>query len=287
MKHLNVIPHIRTAVYYTYANIGLIAKVSVAWLAIYAAFTLFFQLLGIAEYLYLTDAVAFVKEFPREARAQGYESLSILTAKLEAITIELGYLIQVHDILDKVLRLVIYASVGVAVGRAYLEDPELPWINFAAAELKFALYLLLFMAVVGGIGFVLSFVFLGPETGTTVTGIYYAIISLFLLFLVGRFLPIFPAIAVENNSVNLGTVWQGSTGNSWKIFGGMILVIFSSLPVSIFKMTIGQVALPISVIWPLQLFLSMIVLTFIMTFLSICYQYLVLGREDKIQGPLY
>lgn len=287
MIKLSVIPNIRSALYYTYANVGLVAKVATPWLAIYAVYTFIFQVIGMEEYLYLTDAVAYVSEFPRLAREEGYESLKILTAKLELITAELGPLVQIHDIFDKVIRLMAYSAVAVATVREYMLNAEPPRINFAAAEQKTAGYIIAYLATLGGVGVLLSLVLVAPNTGTMVVGIFYAIIAVVLLLIISRFLLVFPSVAIGDKKINPKSSWVATTGNGWGIFWGMLLVILSSLPVFIFKVTVGKIALPIAVIWPVQLLMSMVALTFVTTFLAICYQNLVLKIGNEKITPLY
>lgn len=287
MNKLPIIANIRTALYYTYANIGLIAKVSAPWIGLYALYTLVFSLLGIAEYLELTEAVAFVTENPRDALAMGYERLAVLTPKLEAITAELGPLVQVHDIFDKLVRLVAYGSVAVAMHRSFVLDEELPLIGFEGREFKYIIYMIIYMSVIGGVAMVLLSFVSSVILGGTLQGIFYVLIGLILLRLSVRFLLVFPAIALGNKAITPFKSWALTKGNGWGLYGGLLLVILSSLPVFIFKVTVGKIALPLVIIWPVQLFLSMIVLTFILVFLSICYQFLVSPQKTETQGPLY
>ena len=287
MKKLPIIVSIRAALYYTYANIGLIAKISAPWLGIYALYTLGFSLLGIEEYLYLQEAVAFVTEFPRDGRAMGYDRLEVLIPKLEAITAELGSLIQVHDIFDKLIRLVAYGSVAVAMHRSFVLDEELPIMSFEGREFKYTIYMIIYMSVIGGLSMLLLALagILGIDGA--LWGVVYGIVGLVLLLLVARFLLVFPAIALGNAAITPLKSWSLTKGNGWALYGGLLLVILSSLPISIFKVTVAKIALPLVVIWPAQLLLSMIVLTFILVFLSICYQNLLFPPKDENQGPLY
>ena len=287
MRKLAVIPNIRAALYYTYVNIGLIARVSAPWVGLYALYTFGFSLLGIEDYLYLQEAVEFVTEFPRDARAMGYEKLDVLIPKLDAITAQLGPLIQVHDIFDKLIRLVAYGSVAVGMHRSFVLDEELPLISFEGREFKYIIYMVIYMAALGGVAMLLLSLAGMLGINGALWGVFYAATALFLLFLMVRFLLVFPAIALGDATVTPLKSWALTKGNVWGLYGGLILVILSSLPISIFKVTIDKIALPLSLIWPAQLFLSMVVLTFILVFLSICYQYLALPPKDEPSAPLY
>lgn len=286
MIELPVIDNIRSAVYYSFANIGLIFKVAAPWVAIYAAYTLVFQLLGIGEYLQLNIDIAFATEFPSEAREQGIEKLSILTEKLAILSQSLGIWVQVHEIFDYALRLVIYCAVAVELFRIQILDKEIRILHFAKREGLFTTYVLLYMAVIAAVGYGLSMVFSSVESDTA-RGLFYGLLGVFLLFLTSRFLLVFPSIAVNETMASPLVSWQKTKGNGWKMFFGMLLVILSSLPVSIFKVTIGKIALPILVIWPAQLLLSMIILTFILTFLVNAYKHLVLDIGNEKQAPLF
>ncbi|PCI87210.1 MAG: hypothetical protein COB24_07335 [Hyphomicrobiales bacterium] len=287
MNKLPIIANIRAALYYTYANIGLVAKVSAVWIGLYALYTLVFSLLGIAEYLELTDAVAFVTESPRDARARGYERLEVLLPKLAVITAELGPLIQVHDIFDKLIRLVAYGSVAVGMHRSFMLDEELPRISFEGREFKYIIHMIIYMAILGGLALLLVSLVVSIGIAGAMQGIFYVFIGLALLFLAARFLMVFPAIAVGNPAINPLKSWSLTKGNGLGLFWGLLLAILSSLPVAIFKVTVAKIALPLVIIWPVQVFLSMIILTFVLVFLSICYQNLTSPQEDKTIGPLY
>lgn len=284
MRKIPIIESIRTALYYTYVNIGLIAKVAAPWVGLYAIYTLVFSWLGIEQYLYLQKAVAFVAEFPRDAGAMGYEKLEILLPKLEAITTDLGVLIQVHDVFDKLIRLVAYGSVAVGLHNSFMSDADLPLVSFGKREFKYIAYMMAYMAAIGGLGWLLIEPLISADMGGAIKGIIYLFTGLLLLFILTRFLLVFPAIAMDDVTVTPVKSWSLTRGNWWALYGGMLLVILSSLPISIFKVTVAKIALPLAIIWPTQLLLSMIVLTFILVFLSIIYQYLVLPIKDKTQA---
>lgn len=287
MRKLPVISSIRTALYYTYVNIGLIAKVAAPWIGLYAIYTLVFSWFGIEEYLYLQKAVAFVTEFPRDARSMGYDRLEVLLPKLATITADLGWLIQVHDVFDKIILIVAYGSVAVAMHRSFMSDADLPLIGLGKRELKYILYMIVYMAVIGGLGWLFISQFITADTGGAIKGIIYVLIGLALLFILSRFLLVFPATAMNDAAMNPFKSWALTRGNWWALYGGILLVILSSLPISIFKVTVAKIALPMAIIWPAQLLLSIIVLTFILVFLSIVYRFLTSSAKQESQAPLY
>lgn len=287
MIRFPVIASIQAALYFTYSNIGLVAKTAMGWLGIYALFTLVFQLIGIGEYLDLIEKIAFAQEFTADAKRAGYESLSVMKEKLEVLTNSLGATVWVHDLLDKLLSLIAFCAVSVAMFRAFLKDAEPPLIAFGKAEIQTLIYAIVYMAILAGMFYLLDMWLILPDIGSTVTGMFYMVFGLLLLFFTVRILLVFPAITLDGEPINPLTSWQLTKGHGWGLFGGMLLVILSSLPVSIFKITIGKVALPISIIWPAQLLLSMILLTFILSFIAASYQYLVQGKGQEKTAPLF
>lgn len=286
MIELPVIENIRSAVYYAFANVGLVAKVAAPWILIYAGYTLFFQYLGIGEYFQLIEDIAFATEFPTEARDQGIDRLPVLKENFAALTAQLGIWVQIHEIFDNILRLIIYSSVAVELFRIQLLDEEIRFIHFAKREWKFILYAAAYIAVIAAIGYGISVAFIATESDT-IRGFYYSILAVFMLFLTSRFLLVFPSLATDEQAISPLVSWQKTAGNGWKMFFGMLLVILSSLPISIFKVTVAKIALPIAIIWPTQMLLSMIILAFILSFLVNVYKHLVLNIGNEKQAPLF
>lgn len=287
MDKLPILPSIRKAITYTYMNIGLICKVAAPWVVLYLVYTLAFEILGIADYLQLAEDVDFVTKFPIVAVGLGYENLEILTARLDAMTAELGLIIPIHYYADHLLKILAYASVSVAMVRVYILDVELPIISLKRREIKNFIYIMVFLIIIGGASYGIADFVIPADIGTTATGMLYTFIGLFVGFFVVRFLLVFPAIALDDDKISIMQSWQLTRGINWRLYGGMILVLFSSLPISLFKLTVEKVALPLTVIWPIELLFSMMIVTFIAVYLAVCYQYIVLGIGKEKQGPLF
>lgn len=287
MDKLPILPSIRKAITYTYMNVGLISKVAAPWVALYLVYTLVFEILGIADYLQLAEDVDFVTNFPIVAVGLGYENLEILTARLDAMTAELGLIIPIHYYSDHLLKILAYASVSVAMVRVYILDVELPIISLKRREIKNFIYIMVFLIIIGGASYGIADFVIPANIGTTATGMLYTFIGLFVGFFVVRFLLVFPAIALDDDKISIMQSWQLTRGINWRLYGGMILVLFSSLPISLFKLTVDKVALPLTVIWPIELLFSMMIVTFIAVYLAVCYQYIVLGIGKEKQGPLF
>lgn len=287
IQKLPTLEIIREAIHYTYMNFGLTFKAALPWAVIYMLFTFVFVLFGIADYLELVDLVAFVTENPRDARQMGLEKLEVLVPRLEALTQDLGILIPIHLVMDNLIKIFAYAAVAVMVFRTYMLNADFAWISMGLREIKTFIYLLIIGAVLAGLGYVIAQQAIPDDMGFAATGICYGIIGFILAFFVVRFLLPLPAVAMDHTGVGFIQSWILSRGQNWRLFGGMILVVFSSVPVSVFKLMVNKIALPIYVTWSVQLLLSMIIVTFIAVFLAICYQYLVLGRKEEIQAPLF
>lgn len=269
---LPVVSTIRTALSFSYMNIFFLAKLSAVWLALFALFTLLFQFLGMDTYLELVDALAYVTANPSAARAEGYESLEVLTEKLILITGELGIIIPIHYWLDKILRIIIYASITVAFLRSYLQGETPPWIRLAKIEARLIKYLTAYIAVLVGIGAAIYTYYNVADMENFRAGLFTVFGPAILLFLLGRFLMVFPGISLGDTSMSLKKSWQMTRGNSWRIYGGMLLVLLSSSPLSIVKFIIGELNITMFVTWTSQLFCSLLVLMYLLTFLAISYQ---------------
>lgn len=283
MQKIPILDNVRATISYTYSEMNAIFRIGLPWVVLYAAFTLVFQLIGIGEYLDLTKAVAFVRDFPADARAMGYEKLPILEAKLTVITESLGIMVQVHDVLDKLLRVVAYASAAVGVYRYYLFDLDVPKLHFTFGllELKSSIIWIVILCLVFGIGILLMNVLGFNELDGVRLGALYIVFGLAVLFVFARFIMIFPALAVDN-VMGLKATWLATRGNWWNLFSGLWLVMMSSLPLFILKTTVSKIALPISIIWPGQMMVSMVILALIFWFMASSYKFLVEGKTTHI-----
>lgn len=271
---LPVVSTIRSALSFSYVNIGLLAKISAVWLGLFALFTLFFQLLGIDIYLELVDAVAYVTENPRAARAEGYESLEVLTAKLAIKSDELGIIVEIHYVLDKILRVILYSSVTVAFLRVYLIDEKPPRIRLGKIETRLIKYLTLYIAVLVGIDLAVYYYYDVENMENFRAGLFAVIGPAILLFMLVRFLMVFPGISLGDATMSLKKSWQLTRRNSWRLYSGTLLILLSSSPLSIVKFIIGELKITMFVTWTAQLFLSLLVLMYLLTFLAISYQLL-------------
>lgn len=281
---LAVVHVVRDALSYSYRNIGELAKLSASWMLLFTAFTLVFQLLGIGTYLWLVDAVAYVRENPFAARAEGYESLEVLTFKLETIIAKLGPVIQIHYFSDKLLRVVLYSCVGVALVDFYLRDTAPPVMRLGRREFRFIKYLIGNIAFVVGCSAAVYYLFDIAALEKSRIGMVVIGGALVLLFLVVRFLPVFPGISVGDAAMSLRRSWALTRGNGWRMFGATLLVLLSSLPISMVKFFIDELKLPMVVGWPIKLFCSLMVLMYLLTFLSICYRFFgVLSQTEQRQ----
>lgn len=269
---LAVVATIRSALSFSYVNIGFLAKLSAIWLALFALFTLFFQFLGMDTYLELVDAVAYVTANPSAARAEGYESLEVLTEKLTTITGELGIIIPIHYWLDKIVRVIIYASIAVAILRSYLQDKAPPLIRLGKIEARMIKYLTLYIAILVGIDAAVYAYYDVASMENFRAGIFTVFAPAILLFMIARFLMVFPSIALGDASMSLKKSWLITRKNSWRLYGGLLLVLLSSSPLSIVKFIIGELNITMFVAWTGQLFCSLLVLMYLLTFLAICYQ---------------
>lgn len=286
-QKLPILDIIRSAIHFTYMNFDLIFKVAWPWAAVYAVITLIFVWLGIADFLELQELVAFVTEFPIEARRMGLAKLPVLTAQLSTMTSEMGTIIPAHQILDNGIKILSYAAVGVAIIRNFLLNVEPPKIALGLREVKAFAYLLLITFAASGSAVGLALQFIPADMGFAASGIWQIIIGFMLAFILVRFLMVLPAVSENNSKVGLGRSWLSSKGQTWRLFLGLVLVVFSSVPVLIFKLMVSNIALPLYIIWPISLLFSMVMVTFIAVFIAICYQYLILGRKDEIQAPLF
>ena len=130
------------------------------------------------------------------------------------------------------IELPFLASVAVGWHRFLLEArrASTPYLSLDRSVMRYAAYSLVFWAwflVLGVFNYI-------NEPTAWVLGIVYGVITLVCLVLMGRFMLIFPAIAI-GRPISLNQSWLLTRGNTWRLFWGSLLAILPMLIV----LTIG------------------------------------------------
>ncbi|MCJ8324380.1 MAG: hypothetical protein HRU29_07050 [Rhizobiales bacterium] len=274
MKKIPTLESVRFTLSYTYGEIGVAAKFALPWLILYAVFTLVFQLIGIGEFYQLTEMVIFATNFPKDALAMGYDKLPILKANLAALTVALGAWVQIHELLNKLLILVIFGGYSVVLQRYYFLEEE-PAVRFERQELKSIGYVFAGVAFAWLVASLVFYMFELNDLSNARTAIVYIGIILLMIFILVRFSLILPAIALDDFKTTGFTSYKVTKRNGFGMFFGFLLVSLSVSPLYILGVAVERLSLPIFLDWTLQLFAWLIWFTFVSWYIAGIYKYFI------------
>lgn len=108
----------------------------------------------------------------------------------------------------------------------------------------------------------------------------FALLAVAMFIAFGRFSLIFPGIAVRDRRMGFKTSWQATAGNSWRILGGTILCIIPGIVISLITSLLASVSLPLVIYMPIIMVLQLLAGAFLLSFMSICYQFLVPSPDE-------
>lgn len=269
VKDLLVFKTVKASVVYTFLHWKLLLIAALPWLAIYALFTMFFQLLGVVEYLELSKAL-------KAAVKLGDDDLiSQLNFKIEPLKTILGSWLLAYNVSEKILYVVTFSGVAVMWFRNYFLAETSPKMRFGIIELRVILYFGTFMIILSIVMLIVGIYARGITQNNAIFGMNFIITGFILLFIAARFLLMFPSIAVGDKRMNLKMSWRITKGNGWPLYGGVLLLIIICVPIFILKYFLNGLGLFAAIEWPLHLFLWLVCLVLFLSFLSNVYQFFV------------
>ena len=280
MQQLPVMESVKDAIGYTMSNITLLVKASIYWVAIYTVLVGIFDFSGGDAYLQLIDDF-FENAAPTNAEEQ-YAAFMLFIEQLS----DMGALVNWVYLVMIVVGILAYYSIAIAWHRACLLDEVPPLVRLGKLEFKYFGYSILLAVVLYvifvAIGAVIGVALAMLSTDASLAAIYPVIgmltILLFLAF--GRFTLVFPGIAVRDRRMSFRTSWAATQGNSWRILGGTILCILPALVISLIASLISAVSLPLVISLPIMMILQLLSGAFLLSFMSICYQFLVPSPDE-------
>lgn len=283
MQPLPVFESVKDALGYTMSNITLLVKASMFWVAIYTILVGIFDFVDGQAYL---QAIANFAEAPTADASDPLRPLWDLMDNLGAFGAVTNWLYFAM----MVLGVIAYYSIAIAWHRACLLDEVPPLARLGALEFKYFGYTILLVFVLSLLSFIISFVVSlgislladGSSGQNTELGVFILIIGIsfgsFLLF--GRFSLVFPGIAVRDRRMNFRTSWAATVNNTWRILGGTILCVIPSLVITLIISLLASLSLPLVIILPISMVLQLLSGAFLLSFMSICYQFLVPSPDE-------
>lgn len=280
MQQLPVIESVKDAIGYTMSNITLLVKASMFWVAIYTVFVGMFSFLGGEAYLLIISN--FFENIAAASPEGQYTAFVVLIEQLSAM----GSLINWVHLLMILVGIVAYYSIAIAWHRACLLDEVPPLVRLGKLEFKYFGYTILLglalYIIFVVIGVVIGFILAMLSGDASMAAIYPVIglLSILLMLAFGRFTLVFPGIAVRDRRMSFRTSWAATKGNSWRILGGTILCILPALVISLIASLISAVSLPLVISLPIIMILQLLSGAFLLSFMSICYQFLVPSPDE-------
>lgn len=280
MLKLPVIESVKDAIGYTMSNITLLVKASMFWVALYTILVAGFSFMG--GDAFMQTIANFAANPVNENAADPLEGIMTLMDNLGSFgtTTNLLYLGMM------LIGVVAYYSIAIAWHRACLLDEVPPLVRLGKLEFRYFGYTLLLgvglYALFLLIGFLISFLIASFGSGD-VLGITYLILALMsvIMFLAfGRFSLVFPGIAVRDRRMGFKTSWQATKDNSWRILGGFLLCVLPSFVISLIGSLLTSISLPLVIYMPIIMVLQLLSGAFLLSFMSICYQFLVPSPDE-------
>lgn len=280
-KNLPAMRSVLKSIFFTIKNFGTLLKISLVWLIICAVFNVLLELLDVGEYLAQLRSLDLLSpqilDYNGSANqnADVQDLLDKIQYELEIKRAILGGLIPIHQWGNYLIQALAFSSFAIIWVRVYLLAEKPPYFRFGKFELRFFLYFLGFCAVFVALFLAVWFVFVDKQATDTGLGFIAILIGFVMLLLASRFLLVFPGVAVGDKRMNPLSSWHYTKNNSLDMYGGVLLVAFATIPLQIIKALFGSSGYSIYVNAPIQLFLSLIFLAMLMSFLSIAYQFFV------------
>lgn len=273
VKNLPVFQSVKNSLGYSFKHWKFLLVTIAPWLGLYVLFSLFFQMLGIVEYLDLTAELNATAELGEMSNRNVEELIVQLSFERDGLTSQLASWIQIYYAVDIFLHIMIFSRVAIVWHRAYLLGEMQPKISFGADEIYFILYFAGLTVMLFGFSIAAGGVIVGFDVSRVKFGLVIIISCLVLFSFATRFLMIFPGVAVGDKRMNPKTSWQITQGNGLDLYGGLLLIMLVSIPIFILKIYIAGLGLTTFVEWPLQLFLWSVCVVFLQVFLSISYRF--------------
>ncbi|MBL1420449.1 MAG: hypothetical protein COC24_008065 [Alphaproteobacteria bacterium] len=280
MQQLPVIESVKDAIGYTMSNITLLVKASMFWVAIYTVFVGIFSFLGGEAYLQIISNF-----FENTAGANPEAQYAAFIDFIEQLS-AMGSLVNWLYLVMILVGIVAYYSIAIAWHRACLLDEVPPLVRLGTLEFKYFGYTILLGLVLYiifvVIGVVIGFILAMLSGDGSVAAIYpvIGVMSILLFLAFGRFTLVFPGIAVRDRRMGFRTSWAATKDNSWRILGGTILCILPALVISLIASLISAVSLPLVISLPIIMILQLLSGAFLLSFMSICYQFLVPSPDE-------
>lgn len=283
MQQLPVIESVKDAIGYTMSNITLLVKASMFWVALYAILVAIFDFSDGGAYM---QVIANFSERPIELSEGAFmNSFEVFMQNLA----NFGSFVNILYIAMMLVGIVAYYSIAIAWHRACLLDEVPPLVRLGKLEFKYFGYSVLLVLVFYGLFVLLLFVasliaeiILGSEGALAGSFILICTLAFLVMFILsfGRFTLVFPGIAVRDRRMSFRMSWDATKGNSWRILGGVTLCILPALVVSFIGSLIGLISLPLVISLPIIMVLQLLSGAFLLSFMSICYQFLVPSPDE-------
>lgn len=271
MQKLPVIESVKDAVGYTLSNITLLVKAAMFWVALYTILVGVFAFMG---------GEAYLQAFTNFAESQATN----LTDPLEPIRALMDDLAGFGKITNLIyvgmvlLGIVAYYSIAIVWHRACLLDEVPPVVRLGKLEFRYFGYTILLGAALYAIFLVVGLAM--TIAFQSIAYLIFAMLAIFMFLAFGRFSLIFPGIAVRDRRMGFKTSWQATKGNSWRILGGTILCVLPGLIISLITSLLASVSLPLVIYLPIIMVLQLLAGAFLLSFMSICYQFLVPSPDE-------
>ena len=283
MKQLPVIATCKDAIGYTLGNVPVFFKAIIIWMLLYTILVgIFIQM----------DGEAYVNVFENYLA----DNINVATNNMQLFDGffsklgSFGSLTNWLYIGMFLVSFIAYYSIAIAWHRACLLDEQPPLLKFGLLELKYfgysilitiILYAFLFIASFTA-SFIVSTVFGGiaPQLGASISFAAIGAILIIVLLLFVRLFLVFPGIAVQDRRMSLKVSFKATEGNSWRLLGGTILCILPALVIGIIVMLLQNIGLPLIIKLPLAMVLQLVAGAFLLSFMSICYQFFVPSPDE-------
>lgn len=281
IKNLPVFKTIFQTVNFTLRNFIPLLRASAVWLVICIALNVLFEFLGLGEYFEklssfeLLNAEMSKYNGVANAPTTAQEILNQLKFEIETLRVSLDGVLAAHKWGNRLLFILAFSSLSVAWVRLHLLDEKPESFRFGGFEARFLGYLLAYAAACVAVFDLIWYVFV--DKGITTAGlVLLSILIVFgMVFVISRFLLVFPGVAVGDKRMNPLSSWKFTTRNSWDMYGGIWLVSLLSLLLFIAGGLLGASGSAIYISIPVQLLLFIISMSLYLGFLAKAYQYFV------------
>lgn len=277
---LPIISSVKEAVLNGFLHIDIWLKTLAVWLVIYVVMISVFMIMGGGDYFDGMTAQNILSwEYGLSGNLNATQNVDIALAENQ-LKRDLGGVYIVYSIAN--ILIICGAACSMAVAwHQYLLLAVLPaWFGLGKREVLYFLFAV-FLTLIWYAALY------GAEIMPIIGGGLLILLVMILLPILGaRVLIVLPAIAVSDKRFTYNTIWKITKNNMWRIAIGLLLMAVISLPITALALAMDLIYIPGNIKLPLQLFLHLLAVSFIMSYLSICYRYFakMLDEQTKVEG---